>query len=141
MFNLDPTDLDAAVAGGRGAITYANREQREIERITHSVGPWLRRFEETWSSLLPGRRNIAFDVERLLRTDTLTRMQSTDIGLKNGTFTLNDARGIERLPLYPHKWANVPFGAPPPDALNDPSPPDWTLGAQPTEMPQTAEAV
>ena len=38
MFGLDPTDLDASVGGG-GSITYANREQREIERLTHSVGP------------------------------------------------------------------------------------------------------
>jgi HK97 family phage portal protein len=141
MFNMDPTDLDATVGGMRGSMTYANREQREIERITHAVGPWIRRFEQAWSDLLPGRRNIAFDIERLLRTDTKTRLESTDIALKNGTFTLNDARNIERLPLYQHEWANVPFGHPPDTALTADGPPTGEMLDAPTATPQTAEAV
>ena len=107
MFLLDPTDLTTSVGAG-GTLTYANREQREIERLTHAVGPWLRRFEQAWADLLPGRRSMTFNVERLLRTDTLTRMQASDIALRTGVFTLNDARNIERLPLYP-EWANEPF--------------------------------
>jgi HK97 family phage portal protein len=134
MFGLDPTDLDATVAGGRGAITYANREQREIERLTHSVAPWIRRFEQSWADLLPGRRNIAFNVERLLRTDTLTRLQSTQIALACGVFTLDDARGVERLPLYGEPWSQVPFGRPPTDA----APPDPSNA---TGSADTAEAV
>lgn len=140
MFGLDPTDLDASVGGG-GSITYANREQREIERLTHSVGPWLRRFEQTWADLLPGRRTLAFNVERLLRTDTKTRLEASNIGLANGTFTLNDARGIERLPLYPHTWADVPFGRPPADVSQNTAPPGGEIVAAPTGTAQTAESV
>lgn len=115
MFGLDPTDLDASVGGG-GSITYANREQREIERLTHSVGPWLRRFEQAWADLLPGRRQMQFNVDRLLRTDTATRLNSTAVALSNGVFTLDDARSVERLPLYDQPWSQVPFGRPPADA-------------------------
>ena len=107
MFLLDPTDLTTSVGAG-GTLTYANREQREIERLTHAVGPWLRRFEQAWADVLPGRRNIAFNVENLLRTDTLTRMQATEIALRTGVFTLNDGRNVERLPHY-GTWADEPF--------------------------------
>jgi HK97 family phage portal protein len=107
MFLLDPTDLTTSVGAG-GTLTYANREQREIDRLTHAVGPWLRRFEQAWGDLLPGRRSMVFNVERLLRTDTLTRLQATEIALRTGTFTLNDARSVERLPPY-GTWADEPF--------------------------------
>jgi HK97 family phage portal protein len=140
MFGLAPTDLDASIGGGSN-LTYANREQREVERLTHGIGPWLRRFEQVWADLLPGRRNIAFNVERLLRADTLTRTQATNMNLANGTFTLNDARGVERLPLYPHAWADVPFGRPPPEAVTDPTAPAGDGTPAPTGTSSTAEAV
>jgi HK97 family phage portal protein len=133
MFNMDPTDLDATV-GARGSLNYANREQHEIERLTHTIGPWLRRFEQAWADLLPGRRNMAFNVERLLRTDTLSRLQSTQIALNSGVFTLDDARATERLPLYDQPWSQVPFGRPPLDA----TPP---LPDNPTTSSATAESV
>jgi phage portal protein BeeE len=107
MFLLDPTDLTTSV-GSAGTLTYANREQREIDRLTHAVGPWLRRFEQAWADNLPGRRTIRFNVENLLRTDTLTRLQASEIALRNGVFTLNDARNVEQLPAY-GTWANEPF--------------------------------
>lgn len=119
MFGMDPTDLDSTIGGVRGSMTYANREQREIERLTHSVGPWLRRFEQAWSDLLPNRRFMEFNIERLLRTDTKTRLESTAIALASGIFTLDDARSVERLPLYDEPWSQTPFGRPAP---GDPMP-------------------
>jgi HK97 family phage portal protein len=133
MFLMDPTDLTATIGGG-GSLTYANREQREIERLTHPVGHLIRRIEQAWADLLPSRRSMAFNVDRLLRTDTLSRMQAEDIGLRNGTFTLNDARSIERLPAF-GSWADVPFAhdVAAPDTSTNPPPP--------TPTPPTAEGV
>lgn len=108
MFLMDPSDLDAAIGSGASTLTYANREQREIERLTHAVGPWLRRFEQAWADVLPGNRSMIFNVDRLLRTDTLTRLQASEIALRTGVFTLNDARNVEQLPLF-GEWANEPF--------------------------------
>jgi len=107
MFLMDPTDLSTTVGSG-GTLTYANREQREIDRLTHAVGPWLRRFEQAWADLLPGRRHVQFNVENLLRTDTMTRAQAVETNLRSGTFTLNDARHVEHLPLF-GTWADQPF--------------------------------
>jgi HK97 family phage portal protein len=134
MFGLDPTDLDATIGGVRGSMTYANREQREIERLTHGIGPWLRRFEQTWADLLPGRRSMTFNVERLLRTDTLTRLTASATALTAGIFTLDDARGVEGLPLYDQDWSRVPFGRPPAGS---------TVPVEDTSVtsPTTAEAV
>ena len=147
MFLMDPTDLTALIGGTSSQLTYANREQREIERLTHPVGHLMRRVEQAWADMLPSKRSMAFNVDRLLRTDTLSRMQAEDIGLRNGTFTLNDVRNIERLPHYPD-WANQPFATgpkaatppalvdtPPPAPADEPPPPDDT-----TTEP-TAEAV
>jgi phage portal protein BeeE len=108
MFLLDPTDLTVAVGSTSTTLTYANREQREIERLTHAVGPWLRRFEQAWADLLPGRRTMAFNIENLLRTDTATRLASTEVALRSGQLTLNDARNIHRLPTF-GPWADQPF--------------------------------
>jgi HK97 family phage portal protein len=132
MFGMDPTDLDATIGGVRGSMTYANREQREIERLTHSVGPWLRRFEQAWGDLLPGRRTMQFNIERLLRTDTKTRLESTQIALNSGVFTLDDARGVEKLPLFEQPWSRVPFGKPP---VAEPAQPDTTPDTTPAPTP------
>ena len=119
MFLMDPTDLTAIIGGRSSQLTYANREQRELERLTHPVGHLIRRIEQSWNDLLPSKRSMSFNVERLLRTDTLARMQAEEIGLRNGIFTLNDVRNIERLPHYPYPWADEPFANPTSMAAED----------------------
>jgi HK97 family phage portal protein len=116
MFGMDPADL--GVSTGGASLTYANLDQRSIERLTHVLGPWLRPIEQTWSLLLPGRQKMRFNVENLLRTETKTRLEASKLALDMGLFTLNDARRIEKLPPF-GAWADEPFGHPGDQASRD----------------------
>jgi HK97 family phage portal protein len=93
MFGLDPSDLSATIGGI--SQTYANIEQRSIERITNSYGPWMRRFEQSWSDLIPGGNYVRFTVDNLLRTDAKTRAEVHEINLRTGIETLDEARATE----------------------------------------------
>jgi HK97 family phage portal protein len=99
MFGLDPSDLGATV-GGQGQ-TYANIEQRQIQRVTESYGPWMRRFEEAYSDLLPGDLHAVFNVENLLRTDSKTRAEVHQINIGTGVETVTEARADEHKPPAP----------------------------------------
>lgn len=92
MFGLDPTDLGAALQGA--SITYANIEQREVQRITDSYAPWMRRFEQELSDCIPGG-TARFCVEHLLRTDSKTRAEVNQLNIDSGVTTADEARKVE----------------------------------------------
>lgn len=95
MFGLDPTDLAASIAGSASAITYANIEQRQIARTTDAYGPWMLRFEQAWSDLLPGRQEVKFQPENLLRLDAKTRAEVHALNIDTGVETEDEARLAE----------------------------------------------
>lgn len=84
-FGLDPSDLSATVGGT--SQTYANIEQRNIERITSSYGPWIMRIEKSLSRLLPGDLYVRANPEALLRTDTETRFDNYAKGKALGIYS------------------------------------------------------
>jgi len=85
-----PPELIAGEAGN--SMTYANVEQRGIDFLTYSVQPWLTRLESTLATLLPGQRHLRFDTSVLTRTDYLTTMQATAIGIASKQTTPDEAR-------------------------------------------------
>lgn len=102
MFNMDPTDLGASLAGQ--SMTYANIEQREQARITDTYAEWMRRFEEEFSDCLPGGNSAKFDPDRLLRTDSKTLAEVEQVEIANETLTPAEARkrrGRRPLPKPP----------------------------------------
>jgi HK97 family phage portal protein len=122
MFGMDPADLGVSMPGA--SLTYGNLNQRNVERLTHVLGPWIRGIEQAWSLLLPGGQRMHFNVENLLRTDVTTRLEAHQVALDTGVYTLNDARRIEKLPQY-GPWADVPWAhMGRPGAEPDPEPMD-----------------
>lgn len=106
MFNLDPTDLGAALAGS--SITYSNIEQRQQQRITDSYAPWMRRIEEEWSDLIPGGNVAKLNPDALLRTDSETRAKVDQLEIANETSTVDEARKrLGKKPLPKPKPAPV----------------------------------
>lgn len=103
MFLLDPSDLGIPVEGSN--LTYANLEQRNARRLQVTLLPWIVRIEKAISALLFQPRYMKFNVEGLLRGDTLNRYQSYALGISNGFLMPDEARGYEDLP---------PIGAPMP---------------------------
>ena len=90
MFNLDPTDLGAAMAGA--SMTYANIEQRQQQRITDTYAPWMLRIEQEWSDLIPGKGVAKLCPENLLRTDSKTQAEVQQLRIGNETLTVDEAR-------------------------------------------------
>jgi HK97 family phage portal protein len=108
MFNLDPSDLGAALAGS--SMTYANIEQRQQVRIVDSYAPWMRRLEEEWSDLVPGQYVAKLQPENLSRTDTKTRAEVDGLQIANKTLTPDEARHRDGKRPLPKEMPTV--GAP-----------------------------
>jgi HK97 family phage portal protein len=99
MFLLDPSDLGIPVAGT--SLTYGNLEQRNTRRVQVTFLPWIVRIEKALSDLLFNPRYFKFNVDGLLRGDTLSRYQSYQIGITTGFLLNEEARDLEDLPQLP----------------------------------------
>lgn len=78
--------------------TYASAEQFFLAHVTHSLGPWVERWEEAIErDLLDGEENIIvrFSVQALMRGDAKSRAEYYASGIANGWLTRNDARRRE----------------------------------------------
>ena len=82
--------------------TYSNVEQEWIAFTRFTLTQYLRKIEEALTALAPLGQTIRFNIEGLLRSDTLTRYQAHQIAISTGFETINEAREIEgRPPLDP----------------------------------------
>lgn len=100
MFLLDPTDLGIPMPSG-SSLTYANLEQRNLRRVQVALLPWIVRIEAALSGLLPAPRYVKFNLEGLLRGDTLSRYQAYQIGVQTGFLLNPEIRVIEDMPPLP----------------------------------------
>lgn len=99
LFGVPASLMLASVEGG--AQTYANVEQDWIGYVRFSLMAYLREIEEAFTSLLARGQEARFNVEALLRTDTLTRYQAHEIALRAGWTDVAEVRQIEGLPPRP----------------------------------------
>lgn len=95
-------DVLLGIQTGKTA-TFASAEQFFQSYVKHTLGPWVRRIEQTISrDLIAASETELFakhDLDVLLRADLQTRYNAHAIGIKAGFLTRNEARGIEDLPL------------------------------------------
>lgn len=85
-------DLDRA--------TWANIEHQSIEFVAHTLGPWLKNWEQTilWKLLKPQEQQqyyAEFLVDALLRGDTQSRYAAYATARQNGWMSANDIREKE----------------------------------------------
>ena len=88
--------------GDLSRSTNNNIEHQSIEFVTHTIRPWCVRLERAFNTSLLNydeRREytIEFNLEGLLRGDTLTRQQANQIKLNNGVLTRNEWRRQDNL--------------------------------------------
>ena len=120
--------------------TFSNIEHQAIEFVTHSLRPWLVRWEQAIQQRLMTERDrqthvVEFLVDGLLRGDVTSRYQAYAVARQNGWMSANDIRELENqnpiddgdLYLVPLNMipagdvaaaaaGMVPAAAPPPDA-------------------------
>ncbi len=77
--------------------TYSNVQEEQMQLLRFALMPWIVRFEQAFSDLLPRGQVAKFNVDAFLRADTLTRYQAHAIGLTSGFLTVDDVRKIEDL--------------------------------------------
>lgn len=80
--------------------TYANREQRNQDRINFTLGAYATTVQERLSmrDVLPRNYVARLDFAGFLRADALTRMQTYEVGLRVGAYVEDEIRGLEDRP-------------------------------------------
>lgn len=91
IFGLDPSDLGASLGAG-GALTYANLSTRLSARVVETLGPWLGRFEDAWSDLLPGGSLIRFTRETYAHASRRELLEELGAAIASGILTPDEAR-------------------------------------------------
>jgi HK97 family phage portal protein len=85
-------------AGTEGtSLTYQNQESEYISFVRFSLMSYLREIEEAFTALLPRGTEARFNVDALLRSDTVTRYTAHKIGIEAGFLTVAEVREIEKL--------------------------------------------
>ena len=113
-----------------GSNVYSNIESNGLAFIRHTLLPWIRRIEDGFSSLLPGKQFVRLDTDEYARGDQLSRVRSFQVAISSGIMTPNEARS--KMDLEPYEGGNK-FYIGLQGALIDPTlPPQGTDGHDPT---------
>lgn len=107
--------IPAEMIGGAttgGSVTYANREQRAVDLLTYTIDPYLARYEEAMTSVLPRTQYVKMTRGALLRTDLMTRYRAHDIAIRGGFATPNERRRLEDEPPLPDGAGDVALWPP-----------------------------
>ncbi|MFF5793959.1 phage portal protein [Paeniglutamicibacter sp. NPDC012692] len=98
LFGVPASLMLAAVEGG--SMTYANIEQDWIGFVRFTLMAYLRKIEDALTGLTVRGQKVKFNVDSLLRSDTLTRYQAHQLGMNAGFLTDDEVRAMEgRAPL------------------------------------------
>lgn len=88
--------------------TFSNIESQSISFVTHTIRPWLVRWEQAINRALLSEKEkgayfVSFVVDGLLRGDYKSRMDGYAVGIQNGFLSPNDVRRLENLNPIPNE--------------------------------------
>jgi HK97 family phage portal protein len=92
LFGIPPHMLgqqDKSTSWGTGI------EQQGIGFLAYTLSPWLGRFEDAWSAMLPGPQCARFNADAILRTDAAGRYAVYAVARSAGILTQNEIRALE----------------------------------------------
>ena len=92
MVGLRPEDIGATLGG---SLTYGNRSDDALQRITDGYAPWMQLIEGPLSDLLEPGSNVAGNPEALLRTSTRERLELRQLAQSIGVETPDESRVAE----------------------------------------------
>ncbi|MSS45908.1 phage portal protein [Cutibacterium sp. WCA-380-WT-3A] len=95
LFGIPPRLILASPDGG--TETYSNQQQEELSFVRWTLMAYLRQIEAAVSWLLPRGNTARFNLDAILRPDTLTRYQAHKVALDSGFLTIDEVRRIEGL--------------------------------------------
>lgn len=92
------------IGGSSGdSMTYANVEQRMIDFTVMTLRPWAYRLESAIYQLIPRPQYVRFNLDALIRADTLTRHQVYSMDRNIGLRNIDELRALENLKPLPDK--------------------------------------
>lgn len=93
------------------SMTYQTLEMNQENRNRRALLPWVRRFEAALTAMLPRPQYVKANMDALVRTSLLTRMQAHEVALRTGMETQPEGRALEdKPPLTPEQqaeWMNL----------------------------------
>jgi len=99
IYGVPPTRIGGSMDH---SMTYQNAEQESIRFVTDCLMPYLTKIEMALSALLPRGQCVKFNLDALLRADTLTRYQAHHYALTGRWKNRDEIREIEDLPPLPN---------------------------------------
>lgn len=122
IFGVDPEE----VGGERGgSLTYNNLEQDSARFVRRTLRPWLVRLESVFSSLLPDRQYVRFNIDAVVRADLKTRYEAHHLALTDGWRTKDEVRALEDLPPLPNGQGATIAEPPPAPPVARTHLPEW----------------
>ena len=98
VYGINPGDL----GGNTGdSMTYANEEGRSIRFQKDTLLPWQTTMESALNLLTPRGQYVKFNIDSLVRPDTMTRYQSHRTARDIGLMSVNEIRALEDLAPIP----------------------------------------
>lgn len=90
------------VGGTRNdGMAYSNQTEDQLDELQNTLRPWLRRWEDLLTSMLPSTQFVRFDTDAYLKMDPKTRAGVEQIQRNIGTRTVNEIRAEHDLPPLP----------------------------------------
>lgn len=96
LFGVPSSLMLASIDGN--SQTYQNVEQDWLGFVRFTLAKYLGKIEDALTEVTANGQTVRFNVETLLRSDTLTRYQAHQLALTNGWMTVDEVREIEALP-------------------------------------------
>lgn len=93
--------------GSADSKTYSNVQQDTQLFASYTLRPWLSRIEAALSQLLPRGQEAKFNLDGLLRSDTMQRYTAHEVGLRAGFLTVDEVRALEDLDTDAKEAVNV----------------------------------
>lgn len=98
VYGVPPEEIGGEAGG---SLTYNTVEQNQIRLTTRTLRPWLVRFEDALSALLPSTQYVKFNVDSMIRTDLVARYRAHLIARQIGLNNVDELRAVEDLPPLP----------------------------------------
>lgn len=83
-----------------GSNVYSNIESNGLAFVRHTLLPWIRRIEDGFSTLIPGKQFVRLDTDEYARGDQLSRVRGFQVAISSGVMTPNEARAKMELEPY-----------------------------------------
>ncbi len=95
LFGIPPHMFLAAVEGS--SLTYSNMAQADLSFVRWTLSDYTREIETALTAVLPSTQTARFNLDGVIRPDTLTRYTAHKLGIEAGWLLPNEVREIEGL--------------------------------------------